>query len=85
VHLWVTQRWGKSVAVVDLASGAVIETIPVGKSPHGIYLTHSAPWRCDLMRASRLVDRGQRGCAICVQPPANAAERGSAVLPAWST
>ena len=44
-HLWVTQRWSKSVAVVDIVNGNVIETIAVGKSPHGIYLTHSAPWR----------------------------------------
>lgn len=44
-HVWVTQRWSKSVAVVDLASGTVIDTIAVGKSPHGIHLTHNAPWR----------------------------------------
>jgi YVTN family beta-propeller protein len=43
--LWVTQRWSKSVAVVDIAARKVIDTIPVGKSPHGIFLTDSAPWR----------------------------------------
>jgi YVTN family beta-propeller protein len=44
-QLWVTQRWAKSVAVVDLESRKVIQTIPVGKSPHGIFFANNAPWK----------------------------------------
>lgn len=43
--LWVTQRWGKSVAVVDIEARRVAQTIPVGRSPHGIFFANSAPWR----------------------------------------
>ncbi len=43
--LWVTQRWGKTVAVVDIEARRVAETIPVGRSPHGIFFADSAPWR----------------------------------------
>ena len=41
--MWVTQRWVKQVSVVDIASRKVIKTIPVGRSPHGIYFTNRAP------------------------------------------
>ena len=40
--MWVTQRWIKQVAVVDIASRKVIKTIPVGRSPHGIYFMNRA-------------------------------------------
>ncbi|WP_108442355.1 cytochrome D1 domain-containing protein [Glaciimonas sp. PCH181] len=40
--MWVTQRWVKQVSVVDIASRKVIKTIPVGRSPHGIYFTNRA-------------------------------------------
>jgi YVTN family beta-propeller protein len=43
--LWVTQRWAKRVAVVDIAARRVVQTIPVGKSPHGIFFANSAPWK----------------------------------------
>lgn len=43
--LWVTQRWAKRVAVVDVAARKVVQTIPVGKSPHGIFFANSAPWK----------------------------------------
>lgn len=43
--LWVTQRWAKRVAVVDIAARKVVQTIPVGKSPHGIFFANSAPWK----------------------------------------
>jgi YVTN family beta-propeller protein len=33
------------VAVVDIAARKVVQTIPVGKSPHGVFLANSAPWR----------------------------------------
>jgi DNA-binding beta-propeller fold protein YncE len=39
--LWITQRFARSVAVLDPASGAV-ETIAVGRQPHGIFLNPAA-------------------------------------------
>ncbi len=42
-RIWATLRWGQHVAVIDPASGQVTE-IPVGRSPHGIWLnTHPNP------------------------------------------
>jgi YVTN family beta-propeller protein len=41
--LWVTFRFAKRVGVIDLASRKLIETIPVGRSPHGIYFFDRAP------------------------------------------
>jgi DNA-binding beta-propeller fold protein YncE len=43
--LWITQRWGKSVAVVDIDARRIAHTIPVGRSPHGVFFINSAPWR----------------------------------------
>jgi YVTN family beta-propeller protein len=43
--VWVTQRWIKQVAVVDIAQRRVVSTIPVGRSPHGIFFANSAAWR----------------------------------------
>ena len=40
--LWITLRFAQKVAVLDPATGAV-QTIPVGRSPHGIFLSNSAP------------------------------------------
>lgn len=40
-RLWVTLRFAQKVALLDPASGAV-DTIPVGRSPHGIFLTAGA-------------------------------------------
>jgi len=37
-ELWVTSRWRASVDVIDLASGAIRATVPVGRSPHGIFV-----------------------------------------------
>lgn len=39
--LWITQRFAKQVAVLDPESGA-ISNYPVGRSPHGIFLTSAA-------------------------------------------
>ena len=39
--LWITLRFAQKVAVLDPASGAVV-TYPVGRSPHGIFLTAGA-------------------------------------------
>lgn len=41
--LWVTFRFAKKVGVIDLASRRLIQTIPVGRSPHGIYFFNRAP------------------------------------------
>ena len=40
--LWITQRFAQKVAVLDPATGA-LSTIPVGRSPHGIFLTTDVP------------------------------------------
>ncbi|CAG9164110.1 YVTN family beta-propeller repeat protein [Cupriavidus pampae] len=41
--LWVSCRWSRSVALVDVATRKVVKTIRVGKSPHGIYFRTRAP------------------------------------------
>ncbi len=41
--LWVTFRFSKHVGVIDLASRKLIDTIAVGRSPHGIYFANRAP------------------------------------------
>ena len=40
--LWITQRFIQKVGVLDPASGA-LQSFPVGRSPHGIFLTTGAP------------------------------------------
>jgi YVTN family beta-propeller protein len=42
-YLWVTFRFAKKVGIIDLASRKLIKTIPVGRSPHGIYFFDRAP------------------------------------------
>lgn len=42
--LWVTFRFSKKVGVIDIASRKLLTTIPVEKSPHGIFFTPSAAW-----------------------------------------
>jgi YVTN family beta-propeller protein len=37
-ELWVTRRWRASVDVIDRATGTLKTMIPVGRSPHGIFL-----------------------------------------------
>jgi YVTN family beta-propeller protein len=37
-ELWVTGRWHASVDVIELASGTLKATVPVGRSPHGIFV-----------------------------------------------
>jgi len=39
--LWITQRFARTVAVLDPASGR-IERIDVGRQPHGIFLNPAA-------------------------------------------
>ncbi len=40
-NLWITQRFARSVAVLDPASGE-IDTVEVGRSPHGLFLNTKA-------------------------------------------
>jgi len=40
--MWVTLRWIKKVAVIDLASRKVVKYIPVGRSPHGVFFANSS-------------------------------------------
>jgi DNA-binding beta-propeller fold protein YncE len=40
-RLWITRRFAKEVAVLDPVSGAIV-AYPVGRSPHGIFLTAAA-------------------------------------------
>ncbi|KMY86607.1 Surface antigen [Candidatus Paraburkholderia calva] len=42
-YLWVTFRFAKHVGVIDLADRKLIQTIKVGRSPHGIYFFNRAP------------------------------------------
>ena len=39
--LWITQRFAHSVAVLDPSSGA-LDSIPVGRSPHGVFISPNA-------------------------------------------
>jgi DNA-binding beta-propeller fold protein YncE len=41
-ELWYTRRWAQSVGVLDLDSGMVVATVPVGRSPHGIIVLPGA-------------------------------------------
>jgi DNA-binding beta-propeller fold protein YncE len=42
-YLWVTFRFAKHVGVIDLTTHKLIQTIAVGRSPHGIYFFDRAP------------------------------------------
>jgi len=42
-YLWVTFRFARHVGVIDLASRTLVDTIRVGRSPHGIYFADRAP------------------------------------------
>ena len=42
-ELWVTQRFLRRVAVVDLDQMKMVASVPVGKSPHGVYMLESGP------------------------------------------
>ncbi len=43
-ELWVTFRFAKKVGIIDIASRKLVTTIPVGKSPHGIFFHSNATW-----------------------------------------
>jgi YVTN family beta-propeller protein len=40
-ELWVTQRFLRRVAVIDVDRMKVVASIPVGKSPHGVFMLQS--------------------------------------------
>jgi YVTN family beta-propeller protein len=42
-YLWVTFRFAKHVGIIDLTNRKLIQTIAVGRSPHGIYFFDRAP------------------------------------------
>ena len=37
-ELWVTQRFLRRIAIIDLATLKITGSIPVGKSPHGVFI-----------------------------------------------
>jgi YVTN family beta-propeller protein len=41
-QLWVTSRFAGKVSVVDMQTRKVVQSIRVGRSPHGIYLHQRA-------------------------------------------
>jgi DNA-binding beta-propeller fold protein YncE len=41
--LWVTFRFAKHVGIIDLTTKKLVQTVPVGRSPHGIYFYDRAP------------------------------------------
>jgi DNA-binding beta-propeller fold protein YncE len=42
-YLWVTFRFAKHIGIIDLNTRKLIQTIAVGRSPHGIYFFNRAP------------------------------------------
>jgi YVTN family beta-propeller protein len=42
-YLWVTFRFAKHIGIIDLTQRKLIQTIAVGRSPHGIYFYDRAP------------------------------------------
>jgi DNA-binding beta-propeller fold protein YncE len=42
-ELWVTQRFLRRIAVVDIEQMRVVASVPVGKSPHGVMMLKSGP------------------------------------------
>jgi YVTN family beta-propeller protein len=42
-YLWVTFRFAKHIGIIDLTTKTLIQTIAVGRSPHGIYFFNRAP------------------------------------------
>lgn len=43
--LLVTSRWARKLTVVDLEQKKVVQQVPVGKSPHGVWTLNHAPTR----------------------------------------
>ena len=43
--LYATSRWARRLTVVDLDRKQVVHSIPVGRSPHGVWTLDHAPRR----------------------------------------
>jgi len=43
-QLWVSFRFARKAGVIDVPSMKLVNVIPVGKSPHGIFFHPRAPW-----------------------------------------
>jgi DNA-binding beta-propeller fold protein YncE len=43
-QLWVTFRFARKAGVIDVPTMKLVNVIPVGKSPHGIFFHPRAPW-----------------------------------------
>jgi YVTN family beta-propeller protein len=41
-ELWATARFGRKVQVIDLTTGKLKASIPVGSSPHGVFFLDHA-------------------------------------------
>jgi YVTN family beta-propeller protein len=44
-YLWVTFRFARQVGVIDMSTRKLVDTIAVGRSPHGIFFANRAPVR----------------------------------------
>ncbi|WP_244140297.1 beta-propeller fold lactonase family protein [Caballeronia sp. BCC1704] len=42
-YLWVTFRFARHVGVIDLTTKKLVDTIAVGRSPHGLFFANRAP------------------------------------------
>jgi DNA-binding beta-propeller fold protein YncE len=42
-YLWVTFRFARHVGIIDMTTHKLIDTIEVGRSPHGLYFANRAP------------------------------------------
>ncbi|XHS76965.1 YncE family protein [Burkholderiaceae bacterium UC74_6] len=44
-YLWVTFRFARHVGIIDMNSRKLVDTIAVGRSPHGLFFANAAPVR----------------------------------------
>jgi DNA-binding beta-propeller fold protein YncE len=56
-ELWVTQRFLRRVAIVDIATMKLVASIPVGKSPHGVFILKAPAVKGPARTASTEGDR----------------------------
>lgn len=59
-ELWVTQRFLRRVAIVDVATMKMIGSIPVGKSPHGVYILKTGAVSAELPIRAAATDSPRR-------------------------
>ena len=43
-NLWVTFRFARKIGIIDIPSMKLVDVIPVGKSPHGVFFYPRAAW-----------------------------------------